>query len=141
MDEFESCFGSPVKKSSVSSFTFKSDRLHIQQNFNLDRIENLERIGNLCTFSNGEAIKSIIVSEISELKQRNMLLKIANKHGWDTVREYANNPLADDKDDYSKLRSAIACATFAWRYKPYQSSLASSTQVSPGSFQPRLLQF
>jgi hypothetical protein len=37
-------------------------------------------------------------------------LKIADRHGWDTVREYSDDPLADDEEDAVKLRGAISRA-------------------------------
>jgi hypothetical protein len=44
------------------------------------------------------------------LRKRNRILKIADKHGWGTVQEYLDSPLADDKDDAANLRTAIARA-------------------------------
>jgi predicted nucleic acid-binding Zn ribbon protein len=35
------------------------------------------------------------------------ILKIADRHGWDTVNEYLDDPLADNNEDASKLRGAI----------------------------------
>lgn len=109
--------------------------------FNCDRIEQLERIGKLCTLGSGDVIKSVVDSELAEYRQRNKLLKIADKHGWDTVREYAENPLADDKDDDSKLRSAISRAISARRFKPYQPAIGNSPQPFPGGYQTRPQQF
>ena len=43
-----------------------------------------------------------------EIRQRNKLIKISDRHGWDTIREYTLHPLADDNEDASKLRTAIA---------------------------------
>jgi hypothetical protein len=42
------------------------------------------------------------------LRKRNKILNIADKHGWDTVQEYLDSPLADDKDDAANLHTAIA---------------------------------
>jgi hypothetical protein len=39
-----------------------------------------------------------------------VVLKIADRHGWDTVNEYLDDPLADNSEDASKLREAIVRA-------------------------------
>jgi hypothetical protein len=46
----------------------------------------------------------LINSELDTLRQRNKILKIADRHGWDTVNEYLDDPLADNNEDASKLR-------------------------------------
>jgi hypothetical protein len=40
-------------------------------------------------------IRVVIKAEIDTLNQRNNILKIADRHGWDTVHEYLDDPLAD----------------------------------------------
>jgi hypothetical protein len=42
--------------------------------------------------------------------ENNIILKIADRHGWDTVKKYLDSPLADDKEDASDLRAAISMA-------------------------------
>ena len=54
------------------------------------------------------------------MRKRNKILKIAEKHGWDTVSEYLDSPLADDKEDAANMRTAIARASRKRSYpKPY----------------------
>ncbi|KAH3709711.1 hypothetical protein DPMN_069174 [Dreissena polymorpha] len=53
-----------------------------------------------------------IRSEVQALLQCKKLLKIADKHGWDTVRKYNEHPLADNDIDAAKLCSAIARANW-----------------------------
>ncbi|CAG2232993.1 unnamed protein product [Mytilus edulis] len=66
--------------------------------------------------------------EKETLRKRNKILKIADKHGWDTVNEYLDSPLADDKDDAANLRSAITRANSRRRnYKPYDRPVEKST--------------
>ncbi|CAG2239690.1 unnamed protein product [Mytilus edulis] len=50
--------------------------------------------------------KSEILSEFKKT-QRNKILKIADRHGCDTVHEYLDDPLADSVEDASKLRTAV----------------------------------
>lgn len=65
--------------------------------------------------------EAIIDKEIAELRQRNKILKIADRHGWDTVNEYLDDPLADNNDDAIKLRGAVnrAVRKRNYRGKPY----------------------
>ena len=38
------------------------------------------------------------------LKERNKIIRIADKYGWDVVEEYVDDPLTDGTDDATKLR-------------------------------------
>jgi hypothetical protein len=62
-----------------------------------------------------------IKSEISQIGQRNKIIKIADRHGWDVVKEYPIHPLADDNDDAVKFRATFNRANRR-RPKPYDSS-------------------
>lgn len=54
------------------------------------------------------------------IKQRHKILKIADRHGWDTVNEYPDDPLADSVEDATKLRAAIDRASIKRNTpKPY----------------------
>lgn len=53
----------------------------------------------------------IIKKEVTTIKQRNKILKIADRHGWDTVNEYLDDPLADSVEDATKLRATIGRAS------------------------------
>ncbi|XP_060592864.1 uncharacterized protein LOC132747484 [Ruditapes philippinarum] len=127
LDELETRFSSfSAKRSSPDlGFKFKSEGNKVQFDFNSDRIEGLSRIRDLCAVS-VQATKSTVDKEIDSLKQRNKILKIADKHGWDTVREYTDSPLADDSEDASNLRAAISRAMRSRRYQPYQRSSTAS---------------
>ena len=52
----------------------------------------------------------MINSELDTLRQCNKILKIADRHGWDAVNKYLDDPLADNNEDASKLRGAIVRA-------------------------------
>ncbi|KAH3739703.1 uncharacterized protein LOC127851564 [Dreissena polymorpha] len=88
----------------------------------MERVDKLGNIERLCDLQDVERAKSLIKSEVQALQQRNKLLMIADKHGWDTVREYDEHPLADNDDDDAKLRSAIECANRNRRFRPYDVS-------------------
>lgn len=51
------------------------------------------------------------MSEVGILNQRNTIWKIADRHGWDTVHEYLDDPLADSVAGASNPRFAIVRAS------------------------------
>ena len=44
----------------------------------------------------------------ADIKEKKKELVIADMHGWQTVRDYRKDPLADNEEDERRLRSAIA---------------------------------
>ena len=77
------------------AFEFKHEGTTIQFNFNSERITALQEIELLLKSSKTRDIGVVIKAEIDTLNQRNNILKIADRHGWDTVHEYLDDPLAD----------------------------------------------
>ena len=51
------------------------------------------------------------MSEVGILDQRNKIWKIVDRHGWDPVYEYLDDPLADSVAGASKLRFSIVRAS------------------------------
>ena len=92
----------------VEEFDFRQEGNKIQHKFNSQRSGKLSEVLRLIQSGHNEDTEDVVKSEISEIRQRNKLIKIADRHGWDTVREY---PLADDNEDATKLRTAIARAS------------------------------
>ena len=80
----------------------------MQFKFSSQRSEQLSEILRLIQSDHFEEAEDVIKSEFGEFKERNKHLKIADRHGWDTVREYTLHPLADDNDDAAKLHIDIA---------------------------------
>uniref|UniRef100_A0A8W8MR18 Uncharacterized protein n=1 Tax=Magallana gigas TaxID=29159 RepID=A0A8W8MR18_MAGGI len=50
----------------------------------------------------------------------NKILRIADKHGWGTVKEYVDSDIADNSEDAVRLRSAISRAANKKRQSPYE---------------------
>lgn len=139
MDELENRFSSLSKAKSSSAsqssaFKFKSDGNKAQFDFNLERIEGLHKIDTVGKVSS-ELVSKVVKSEIEEVNIRNKLIKIADKHGWDTVREYSDSPLADDAEDAAKLRGAIARTLRNRRFKPYDSKPSKANVPQLGGVQ------
>ena len=95
IEHFENSLVKNEKATGVDTteFSLKHEDNKIQYSFNLERLEKIFRIEN-----------NII------LRKGNTILKIADRHGWDTVKEYLDSSLADDKEDASDLRAAISRA-------------------------------
>lgn len=102
--------------------TFKGEGNKVQFKFNSERSSKLSEILECLQSRNYETAEDIIKSEISQIGQRNKIIKIADRHGWDVVKEYTIHPLADDNDDAVKLRVAINRANRR-RPKPYDRSV------------------
>jgi hypothetical protein len=88
-------------------FTFKGEGNKVQFKFNSERSSKLSEILECLQSRKYDTADDIIKSEISQIGQRNKIIKIADRHGWDVVKEYTIHPLADDNDDAVKLRAAI----------------------------------
>jgi len=91
----------------VEEFDFRQEGNKIQHKFNSQRSGKLSEFLRLIQSGHNEDTEDVVKSEISEIRQRNKLIKIADRHGWDTVRGYTLHPLADA----TKLRTAITRAS------------------------------
>ena len=112
IEHFENSLVKNEKASGVDTaeFSFKREGNKIQYSFNLERLEKLSRIENNIRLNKLNAVYDMITEEQTILRKRNKILKIAGRHGWDTVKEYLDSPLADDIEDASDLRAAISRA-------------------------------
>jgi hypothetical protein len=103
----------------------KSTDLHgegnrIQFNFNEERLANLSILEQKLQSNDVACSLEIIEREKKALKYRNKSIRIADKHGWATVKEYVDSDIADNSEDASKLRSAISRASAKnRRFTPY----------------------
>ena len=114
---------------------FKGEGNKIQFAFNEERLRNLDNIQNNLLFGELKEALATIESEKKALNYRNKLLRIAEKHGWDTVKEYTDNDLADGSEDAAKLRSAISRAAAKKRTTPYARPIPqNANQRRPGVF-------
>lgn len=139
IEHFERRFEKIKKATGVdaSDFTFKSEGIKIQHSFNSERLEklsNIERSIKLNKFS--DALDIITEGKVVNTT-RNKIQKIADKHGWDTVKEYLDSPLADNKDDASDLSAAISRAARKRYSKPYNRPEDQLSGTGRGKFNPR----
>jgi hypothetical protein len=121
IQHFESRFDKNDKQTGVEAgdVVFKHEGNRIQHSFNSERADKLAKLESLIKIKDLTAASKLLTEEREILRKRNKILEIADKHGWDTVQEYLDSPLADDKDDPANLRTAIARATTKRRSKPY----------------------
>ncbi|XP_062600575.1 uncharacterized protein LOC134262208 [Saccostrea cucullata] len=117
---------------SADSCDLQSEGNKIQFKFNEERLRALDLIEKKLSINDIGEIFVIINKEIEALHHRNKILRIADKHGWDTVKEYTDSDLADNPEDASKLRAAISrAAAKKRRYLPYSKEPQST---KPGIF-------
>ena len=122
----------------VEEFDFRQEGNKIQHKFNSQRSGKLSEVLRLIQSGHNEDTEDVVKSEISEIRQRNKLIKIADRHGWDTVREYTLHPLADDNEDTNKLRTAIARASRKRNVsKPYDRKPPTQPNKKYGGFAGR----
>lgn len=114
-------------------FGFQHEGHRIQHSFNAEGLERLSELKILIAHNDLGKAEAIIDKEIAELRQRNKILKIADRHGWDTVNEYLDDPLADNNDDTIKLRGAVNrdVRKRNYRGKPYSYTGQAPTYFSP----------
>ena len=106
---------------SLPEFEFKHEGHRIQFHFNQERCSKLTELEDLIQDCNFQKARDVIKEEKAALLHRNKILKIADRHGWDTVHEYLDDPLADDTEDATKLRYAVSRAARkrSYKSKPY----------------------
>ncbi|CAC5401129.1 unnamed protein product [Mytilus coruscus] len=114
----------------------KGEGIKIQFSFNQERLSNLDRIKNFLSRGSVEEVFELIDSEKKALSHRNKLLRIADRHGWGTAKEYSDSDLTDNSEDASKLRAAIFRASKK-RHTPYarnHPTQSSFQRTRPGVF-------
>ena len=122
----------------VEEFDFRQEGNKIQHKFNSQRSDKLSEVLRLIQSGHSEDAEDVVKSEISEIRQRNKLIKIADRHGWDTVREYTLHSLTDDNEDGTKLRTGIARASRKRNVsKPYNRKPSTQPNQGHGGFAGR----
>lgn len=120
---------------SSESCVLRAEGNRIQFSFNEERLRSLELIERKLMIDDISEVLDIIKKEKEALRQRNKILRIADKHGWDTVKEYTDSDLADNSEDATKLRSAISrAAAKKRRYNPYSYDNKDYQSAKPGIF-------
>ncbi|KAK3105585.1 hypothetical protein FSP39_001110 [Pinctada imbricata] len=114
------------KLKSDTEFKWRFEGHRKQYNINSEVIEDLEQVSWAIDNAKLDYAKETLSSATEKLKKRNKLIKIADtsEGGWETVRQYENNPVASDSDDESKINRAESRAVkkrkASKQKKPYQ---------------------
>ncbi|CAG2234890.1 unnamed protein product [Mytilus edulis] len=85
---------------------FRYDGNEKQFSFNGERLTELEKTLKLIEKDSPALAIQYLEKSIKALKERNKLLRIADKYGWDVVDEYIDDPITEGTDDATKLRQA-----------------------------------
>ncbi|VDH94660.1 organic solute transporter subunit alpha [Mytilus galloprovincialis] len=136
LDKQRSSIVSELQEKLQVNTDIKGEGIKIQFSFNQERLSNLDRFKNYLSRGSVEEVFELIDSEKKALTHRNKLLRIADRHGWGTVKEYSDNDLTDNSEDASKLRAAIFRASKK-RQTPYarnQPTQPSYQRTRPGVF-------
>ena len=84
---------------------FRGEGNKIQFLFNQDRIRGLDSLSQKLFAGDFSGAIETLKSEKEAFRQRNKILRIADKHGWDTVKEYVDSDIADSSEDAQNSRS------------------------------------
>ena len=93
-------------KSSVTTPKFKFEGSARQYEFNSSHIDEVSKARVFLEQKSIAAAEKILDQCEKALKERNKIIRIADKYGWDIVEEYVDDPLTDSTDDATKLRQA-----------------------------------
>ncbi|CAG2184789.1 unnamed protein product [Mytilus edulis] len=89
---------------SIEQFKFEGNGR--QHEFNTARINELSRATDFQERGSvGAAVKALEQAEAA-LKERNKLLRIADKYGWDVVEEFMDDPLTESTEEATRLKQA-----------------------------------
>eukprot|EP00105_Crassostrea_gigas_P016351 XP_011433697.1 PREDICTED: organic solute transporter subunit alpha-like [Crassostrea gigas] len=88
----------------TNSLEFRGEGNKIQFNFNEERLRGLELLSQKLISSDFSGITNLISSEKEAIRHRNKILRIADNHGWGTVKEYVDSDFADNNEDAARLR-------------------------------------
>ncbi|VDI37676.1 organic solute transporter subunit alpha [Mytilus galloprovincialis] len=101
LDKQRSSIVSELQEKLQVNTDIKGEGIKIQFSFNQERLSNLDRFKNYLSRGSVEEVFELIDSEKKALTHRNKLLRIADRHGWGTVKEYSDNDLTDNSEDAS----------------------------------------
>jgi hypothetical protein len=108
-------------------FKGKGNKIHYL--FNEEGLQNLDTLANNSNCCDLKVVLSFIDTAMRALTYRYKLLKITDKHGSDTAKEYTDSDIADNGEDATKLRSVVARAATEKRQNqtPYSRNQPSFT--------------
>ncbi|VDI24886.1 Hypothetical predicted protein [Mytilus galloprovincialis] len=85
---------------------FKFEGNSKQHSFNSLRLDEIFKTKSLIERGSLEAALKLLGDSEKALKERNKVIRIADKYGWDVVEEYMDDPLTENSEDATKLRQA-----------------------------------
>ncbi|CAC5378770.1 unnamed protein product [Mytilus coruscus] len=92
----------PVKQTTK----FRYDANERQFNFKGERIVELEKTPKFIENDSLAIAIQYLEKSIKALKERNKIIRIADKYVWHVIDEYINDPITEGTDDATKLKQA-----------------------------------
>lgn len=133
-------FGSTSRRREQGDYSFKYQGNKRQFQFNKVREDDLRDLRHfILKDQTGQALE-LVDKSLTELQERNIIIKIGDSHGWDTVTEYVDSPFTDGPDDAARLRQAETRAIRKRKSKdntkPYARVPQSGSANQQASFAP-----
>ena len=117
----------------LCSPNFKFEGNGRQYDFNASRLVEVSRAKELLDRGSTNVAAIILEQAEKSLKERNKIIRIADKYGWDVVEEYIDDPITENTDDATKLRQAEYRAKIKRREKVRQPQRTSPYHRIPDS--------
>ena len=94
------------KKKKLPTFKFKGNEQQFE--FNQDLLDSIDELRDLIEVGSVNRSSAVLEEMTTKLDRRQKMLKLADRSpgGWDTVREYLSDDLADDSADEKRIRNA-----------------------------------
>ena len=91
---------------SKSTPKFRYEGNQKQFDFNSERRSEIINAIDFLKRGSVSSARALLEKANEAIKERNKVLRIADKYGWDTAEEYVDDPITDGADDATKLRQA-----------------------------------
>ena len=94
------------KKRKTPTFKWKGNEEQFE--FNQDLLDSIDDLRDLIEVGSVNRSSTVLEELKAKLDKRQKMLKLADRSpgGWDTVREYLSDDLADDSADEKRIRNA-----------------------------------
>lgn len=97
---------SKEKSTHVHQQKFKFEGNSRQHEFNSERLDEIEKVRSFIERGSASAALKVLDKTEKSIKERNKMIRIADKYGWDVVEEFMDDPLTDNAEEATRLKQA-----------------------------------